>query len=64
MYSAKKCSFCGRSVMLGKGTMFVKNDGSVQYFCSSKCRKSTLFLRRDPRKYKWTTFYKKKTIKQ
>lgn len=59
MYATKRCSFCGNSTSLGTGVMFVKNDGSIQYFCSSKCRKNSMSLKRDPRKYKWTTFFKK-----
>jgi large subunit ribosomal protein L24e len=39
--------------------MYVKNDGSILWFCSSKCRKSSLFFRRDARKLKWTTYFGK-----
>lgn len=38
---------------MGTGTMFVKNNGDISWFCSSKCRKNTLDLKRDYRKYKW-----------
>ncbi len=34
--------------------MYVKNDGSILWFCSSKCRKNFLKLGRNPRKLKWT----------
>jgi large subunit ribosomal protein L24e len=51
------CSFCGREVQPATGTMFVKNDGTLNWFCSSKCRKSALKLGRDPRKLKWTAKY-------
>jgi len=47
------CAFCGREIEPGTGLMFVKNDGSILYFCSSKCFKNYR-LGRDPRKYKWT----------
>ena len=53
MISAKKCTFCGKDILLGQGVMFVRNDGTVQYYCSSKCRKNSLVLKRDPRKFKW-----------
>jgi len=43
----------------GKGMMYVKNDGTIYWFCSSKCRKATLYLKRDARKLKWTTYYRK-----
>ncbi|MDH5376376.1 MAG: 50S ribosomal protein L24e [Candidatus Bathyarchaeota archaeon] len=55
----RKCSFCGDDFPLGTGMMYVKNDGSILWFCSSKCRKSSLKLRRDPRKLKWTTYFGK-----
>ncbi|MCS7115925.1 MAG: 50S ribosomal protein L24e [Nitrososphaerota archaeon] len=58
MYGVRKCSFCGADIPLGRGIMFVKNDGSVRWYCSSKCRKNALELKRDPRKLKWTRFYK------
>ena len=50
----KSCSFCDRPVAKGSGTMFAKNDGTVMWFCSAKCKKNSLVLKRDPRKLKWT----------
>ncbi|MCI4460709.1 MAG: 50S ribosomal protein L24e [Thaumarchaeota archaeon] len=49
-----RCAFCGREVRPGRGIMYVRNNGSVLWFCSAKCRKNMLELRRDPRKLKWT----------
>jgi large subunit ribosomal protein L24e len=49
-----KCSFCGSPIRFGTGMMYVKNDGVILNFCSSKCRKSMTKLHRDPRKLKWT----------
>ncbi|MBM3292111.1 50S ribosomal protein L24e [Candidatus Bathyarchaeota archaeon] len=49
-----KCSFCGEEIIPGTGINFVRRDGRVLRFCSSKCRKSTLKFSRDPRKFKWT----------
>jgi len=40
--------------------MYVKNDGTIFYFCSNKCKKSVLQLGRDSRKLKWTEYYGKK----
>jgi len=37
--------------------MYVNNDGTVLWFCSSKCRKNYIVLGRDPRKLKWTAYY-------
>jgi Ribosomal protein L24E len=54
-----KCSFCGREILPGHGMMFVRNDGTILWFCSGKCRKSMLKLKRDPKKLKWTAFYMK-----
>jgi large subunit ribosomal protein L24e len=59
----KLCSFCNRPVAKGSGTMFAKNDGTVRWFCSSKCKKNALVLKRDPRKLKWTKKYVKGGIK-
>jgi large subunit ribosomal protein L24e len=59
MPKTRKCSFCGKDFPPGTGIMYVKNDGSIIWFCSSKCRKSTLELRRDPRKLKWTAYFGK-----
>ena len=59
MLTSKKCSFCGKDIHLGEGTTLVKKDGSIQQFCSSKCRKNTIKLKRDPRKQKWTAYYQK-----
>lgn len=47
-----KCSFCSRVIKSGTGKMFVKNDGTIYYWCSKKCEKNFL-MRRDPRKLKW-----------
>jgi len=54
LYTPKRCSFCGREVRLGLGIMYVRNDGSTENYCSSKCRANDLKLKRDPRKLKWT----------
>jgi len=48
------CSFCSNPVTKGTGVLFVKKDGTLFYFCSSKCRKNTLSLRREGRRQKWT----------
>jgi large subunit ribosomal protein L24e len=42
--------------------MFIKNDGSIQWTCSPKCKKN-MRLKRDPRKFKWTRKYVKGGIK-
>ena len=52
-----RCSFCGKEIKPGTGMVFVKNDGTVLRFCSSKCFKNMIKLGRNPRKYKWTKVY-------
>ncbi len=54
-----KCSFCGRTIPQGTGKIYVKKDGKLLYFCSSKCEKNMLKLKRKPQKYKWTASYKR-----
>jgi large subunit ribosomal protein L24e len=48
-----KCSFCGSALNPGSGKMFVKNDGTIFYYCSSKCEKN-MRMGRDPKKRKWS----------
>lgn len=47
-----KCSFCGSTIKPGTGKMFVKNDGTVIIWCSSKCEKNYR-LGRVSKKLKW-----------
>ena len=49
-----KCVFCGKEEKSFKGVHYIKNTGVVNYFCSSKCRKNSLVLKRDKRRLKWT----------
>ncbi|MCX6777781.1 MAG: 50S ribosomal protein L24e [Candidatus Micrarchaeota archaeon] len=49
-----KCTFCESEISKGTGMIFVKRDGSLEYFCSTKCRKNTHKLKRNPRYFKWT----------
>jgi len=55
-----KCSFCGKNYVQGTGFMYVKNDGTLLHFCSSKCKRNVLELKRDSRKLKWTIYHGKK----
>ncbi len=52
-----KCSFCGKNIEKGTGKMLVKKDAKVLYFCSNKCEKNLLKLRRKPIKIRWTKAY-------
>ena len=59
MPKSRNCSFCGHEFQPGTGMIYVKNDGTVLWFCSSKCRKSSIELKRDSRKVKWTKYFGK-----
>ncbi|MFH0710983.1 MAG: 50S ribosomal protein L24e [Candidatus Aenigmatarchaeota archaeon] len=48
-----KCSFCGKLMKSGTGKMYVKNDGTIFYFCSRKCERNQA-MGRDPKKRKWS----------
>ncbi|MDT7895447.1 MAG: 50S ribosomal protein L24e [Desulfurococcales archaeon] len=56
MVSIHRCSFCGSQIPPGTGIMFVRNDGSILRFCSSKCFKY-FKMGRDPKKLPWTASY-------
>jgi large subunit ribosomal protein L24e len=47
----------------GTGVMFIKNDGKVFYFCSKKCERNMIKLKREPKDIRWVT-KKKKQVKQ
>jgi nucleoside-diphosphate kinase len=49
---ARNCSLCGQELEPGTGVMFVKRDGTVYFFCSSKCERN-FRLGRKGRKLKW-----------
>jgi len=44
-----KCVYCGKQYNLHKGLTLVMKDGSINYLCSSKCRKNMLMKRRKVR---------------
>ncbi|MFA5772728.1 MAG: 50S ribosomal protein L24e [Thermoplasmata archaeon] len=54
MVEKKVCSFCSDEIESGTGKMFVKKDGSIFHFCSMKCQKNMLVLKRIPRETRWT----------
>jgi len=43
---------CNPVIEPGTGKMFVKKDGTVYYFCKSKCQ-NNFRLKRVPRKTEW-----------
>jgi large subunit ribosomal protein L24e len=64
MPTIRTCVFCGHEIKPGTGIMYVKNDGTILWFCSRRCRISYLEFKRDPRKFKWTKKYVKGGIKK
>ena len=57
MVEMKVCSFCGREIEPGTGSMYVKKDGTVMLFCTNKCSKNMIDMGRVPRKITWTRAY-------
>jgi large subunit ribosomal protein L24e len=52
------CTFCKESYEFPQGMTSVQKDGSVKFFCSSKCRKNSE-LGRQSKKVKWIKKKKK-----
>lgn len=57
MVKIRTCSFCGYSIQPGEGITFVKNDGTILDFCTTKCRYARLKYKKNPRKTRWTKHY-------
>ena len=53
-----KCTFCKALIEKGTGKIFVHTDGRVAYYCSMKCEKNQLKLKRNPVNIKWTGQYR------
>jgi len=54
-----RCSFCENVIKPGTGKMYVKKDGKIFYFCTMKCEKNLIKLKRKPSKKKWTKTHAK-----
>ena len=59
MPERRVCAFTGDEIEPGTGMMYVKKDGTVLWFKSSKTRKNMLKLKRNARKTKWSRHYVK-----
>ena len=57
MVERRVCTFCGDEIEPGTGKMYIKKDGVVYNFCTSKCFKNMVILRRLPRRTTWTQYY-------
>ena len=53
-----KCTFCGEDISLGTGTLYIYRSGKTAQFCSSKCKKNQIKLKRKPIHIKWTKRFK------
>lgn len=53
------CHFCRKTIPEGTGILFVKKDGTSYYFCSSKCEKNQIKLKRKAAKIVWARKSKK-----
>ncbi len=51
-----KCTYCGKMYNPPKGLTLIMKDGTINYFCSSKCRKNKFMKKR---KVRWITKTKK-----
>lgn len=59
MVERRVCTFCGDEIEPGTGKMYIKKDGVVYNFCSSKCYKNLVILHRVPRRTTWTRYYER-----
>ncbi|MCI0496764.1 MAG: 50S ribosomal protein L24e [Thermoplasmata archaeon] len=57
MPDTHNCTFCGGRIEPGTGRMYVKRDGTVHHFCSKKCYKNLIELKRVPRRTRWSQRY-------
>ena len=57
MVERRVCTFCGDEIEPGTGKMYIKKDGVVYNFCTSKCYKNMVIMRRLPRRTTWTQYY-------
>lgn len=58
-----KCVFCGKEEHSFKGVHLIRNDGNIDFYCSSKCRKNAVKLGRDKKKFKWTAAFHEQRVK-
>jgi large subunit ribosomal protein L24e len=59
MVERRVCSFCGTEIEPGTGKMYIKKDATVYFFCTNKCQKNMINLKRVPRRVRWTKRFEK-----
>ena len=58
-----KCVFCGKDSSSFKGVHLLRNDGTTSYYCTSKCKRNALNLKRDKRKVRWAEAFHERRAK-
>ncbi|MGI0141527.1 MAG: 50S ribosomal protein L24e [Candidatus Micrarchaeales archaeon] len=43
-----KCSYCTSEIEKGTGMMYVKKTGQIRYFCSKRCYKFEVKMKKKP----------------
>ena len=56
-----KCVYCKKQYEIPKGLTLIMKDGTINYLCSSKCRKNMLMKRR---KVRWVSKKKESSSKK
>lgn len=41
-----KCSYCSSDIKPGTGMTYVYNSGTIRYYCSSRCYRNDVVLKR------------------
>ena len=59
MVDKRSCSFCGNDIEPGTGKLYIKKDGTKLNFCSNKCQKNMVGLKRVNRNVRWTMHFEK-----
>lgn len=59
MVDKRTCSFCGNDIEPGTGKLYIKKDGTKYHFCSAKCQRNMVDLKRVNRNVRWTTHFEK-----
>ena len=55
-----KCSYCSTEIPPSTGCLYVRKDGKTFWYCSTKCERNNIKLKRKPQNLKWITKEKKK----
>ncbi len=43
---ARKCSYCTETIPFGTGMMFVYKAGSIKFYCSKRCYRNDVIMRK------------------